>query len=73
MGHRGLLCNTEAITIDTEAFVAIPDNGTPVAHQTIQGISLKFSTQISSFQFFSVQWMGTLMVWASLTCAECFQ
>ena len=52
MGHRGLLCNTEAITIDTEAFVAIPDNSTPVAHQPIQGDALKFSTQNSSFQFF---------------------
>ena len=73
MGHQGLLCYTEAITIDAEAFVAISDNDTPVAHQPIQGDALKFSTQISSFQFFSIEWMGKLMVWVYLTCVGCSQ
>ena len=51
MGHQRPVCNTEAITIDNGAFVAIFGNESPVARQTILGITLKFTTQTSSFQF----------------------
>ena len=49
MGHLRPLCNKEAITTVSGAFVAILGNGSPVAHQNILRNVLKFAAQTSSF------------------------